>query len=204
MPRRRIRHWTRQGGRRALTAAIVASRLIFLATCVLWVRSHWQSDQVLRQTIRRDGDGAAIARVLLKTEPGGIFLAGQRLYAEGGFVGAVTRREADLTGGGGGARWVYESEPATPRERTDGAGWRPISWESQAFQGPPYDGYIWAVEVRYWAVAVLAALGPVVRGVRHARRRARERTPGLCPACTYDLRATPDRCPECGWRPGAR
>jgi hypothetical protein len=59
--------------------------------------------------------------------------------------------------------------------------------------------------IRYWLVVLLAALLPVVHAVPfvfnrwRARRFARE---GRCPHCGYDLRATPDRCPECG-RPAA-
>jgi hypothetical protein len=54
-----------------------------------------------------------------------------------------------------------------------------------------------------WFVVLALAGLPAVR-LRGAvkRRRARKRAfRGLCPSCGYDLRATPDRCPECGASP---
>jgi hypothetical protein len=57
------------------------------------------------------------------------------------------------------------------------------------------------VRVSWWLIALLAALLPAVRLARFSatrlqlRRRLRA---GLCPACGYDVRASPRRCPECG------
>jgi hypothetical protein len=50
-----------------------------------------------------------------------------------------------------------------------------------------------------WLAAVAFAIPPAAwLSMRpwHRRRRLRK---GLCPACGYDLRATPGHCPECGW-----
>jgi hypothetical protein len=50
-----------------------------------------------------------------------------------------------------------------------------------------------------WALLLLLAVTPpLVRDLKH-KRRDRRRAGGLCPSCGYDIRATPDRCRECGW-----
>jgi hypothetical protein len=53
------------------------------------------------------------------------------------------------------------------------------------------------IGIPFYALFVLTAAMPAIRVVQWRRRRARK-SRGLCPACAYDLRASTDRCPECG------
>ena len=61
-------------------------------------------------------------------------------------------------------------------------------------QPHPYDTFR-ALVIPFWAPLCLFAALPVIRLARHARRKP---PPGHCRRCGYDLRASPDRCPECG------
>jgi hypothetical protein len=52
----------------------------------------------------------------------------------------------------------------------------------------------------WWFIGVVSAATPIIWLVRKVSS-LRAMSPGACRACGYDLRATPDRCPECGTVP---
>ena len=79
-------------------------------------------------------------------------------------------------------------------------------WHSGWYSGMPgapwryggfyyYDRNFFAWSVPHWAIVVIFAIFPAL--VVHSRMRSRARL-GLCGKCGYDLRASTERCPECG------
>ena len=59
------------------------------------------------------------------------------------------------------------------------------------------DSKHWTFVLPFWSLTVLLAVLPT-RRLWRTLRRANLESKGQCATCGYDLRATPDRCPECG------
>jgi hypothetical protein len=79
------------------------------------------------------------------------------------------------------------------------AGFRHFSYQDRRTGGAFY-----VSTVPYWFAGIVTALPPVVwLRAWVKRRRLRRARSNLCASCGYDLRATPDRCPECGTVPSA-
>ena len=66
-------------------------------------------------------------------------------------------------------------------------------WHGTMGEGPLVGVLFWL-----WMPSAVFSLFPIVYLIRYRRRT---KPPGHCPTCGYDLRATPDRCPECGHLP---
>jgi hypothetical protein len=80
--------------------------------------------------------------------------------------------------------------------------WAGFGWGYAGNESIPSTGGTWDMfylVLPNWVLICATALLPALRVYTFCQRESRRRIRlGLCLNCGYDLRATPDRCPECG------
>jgi hypothetical protein len=186
-----------------LNALAMLSLLLCVATIALWLRSYWIGDQWYRSqwTIEPTPGSAGIR---LKHE-----LAAWLISGSGGLAVEVRLQDFHRPVANPAATqprppnvdewsWATVRPPEYPSAGSADTFWRRLGfghWVSR--YGLGYVGTSRRVWAPSWFVTLLFALGPTVWVVRRVRSRRRSGQ-GLCPVCGYDLRATPERCPECG------
>ena len=176
-----------KGLRRTLIdAAAFVSLGLFAATLFLWVRGFW-----LDEHLRAYPDTAhRLHTVILWT------------YRNGFCLGDMQRESSSADAAG-----VAQERSRTPHwssRPSGGAGWErgfsyvDVRWKFAGFawlRSPSAGNPWWAFAFPAWFPALAFGVLPAWAIVR---RRRRCHPAGCCQHCGYDLRATPDHCPECG------
>jgi hypothetical protein len=99
-----------------------------------------------------------------------------------------------------GTTWGWVQDPtSTVREIPTGLFWRQrfgISWSTRGVAGKPR----WSVEIELWLLTLICLVATTLTILlsRRASLPFRRLRAGLCPTCGYDIRVTPEKCPECG------
>ena len=187
--------------RRLRMFVALLSLLLCAAAVVLWVRSDRSWDEPGLRT----GRGA---RWLLSGRGRFALLAMDIPPAEGGWL--FSEREPVPFDSPGhdlaelavafppDAEWEFAgfSAARSHRPTLDSMQVGRIRFDAGAHNESCAADFRWLI-VPYWAVAVVTAAPPALWAASRLRR-AHARRGGRCPTCGYDLRATPERCPECG------
>ena len=213
-PLPRVRHGaTWKGGdmrrllRWAFNFAAVVSALLFVATCLLWVRSYRRFDRCIVCRLASGGKNEDFFELGSLNNRLWFYVEFDRRPQEEPAVQWVTQ----VVGSKGPFRSLSRYDAAVMITRVYGGGqFAGFGLTAGTYVGmtrpPPFAQTVTVVRaaiVPHWSVAVAASLFPAAL-LWHRLLTSRRRRVGYCPSCGYDLRVTPDRCPECGAVPAAR
>jgi hypothetical protein len=177
--------------RRLFTCLTILSLLLCLATVALWVRSYWRQDNLERvrgtpEMLHYVNLGSAFAELsLLAVQV--IKTPTPPIMAEHDWHYSADRATVTDTL----SSWANLKQLGPGTFRFRGFGYISISSHEYSVRG---------IYFPHWFAALLLIILPAIR-LRSILRTRRRHRAGLCPHCGYDLRATPDRCPECGHLP---
>jgi hypothetical protein len=192
-----------------LNAATVVSALLCATTIAFWSRTARTSDHVMYTWPIENGRRVRLCTLGLIGNQGSPVLILHRwtLLPGDADAAAVLRSEAASA-----ARFEHwQDRPGTPDVPVAGRDWLGFfAGHSEALEryritpnGPiyraPFQYFTFAAP--WWFLVLIFAIAPIRALWRWAGRlwrRRRRDARGSCRACGYDLRATPDRCPECG------
>jgi hypothetical protein len=166
-----------------VAAASLLSLLLFCAIAALWVRSLWRYDEFSLERQSRRGTGGDNFNLSVVSEHGLIATQYQR-HATGPAEWTIAADHFE--------RRQWRSIPALP---TRYAWLTTLGFYSDSIVRPALVSR--GVIIPHWSLCAATAILPAIHLFVWRRRRRRAR-PGLCQICGYDLRASPDRCPECG------
>lgn len=184
--------------------ASIASLLLFVCSAAVCVRSQFRSDNVIR-VLSSDDDGTAAgreesARTRAPWWAGDhpIWYDERRVYSDRrDIVFDHQRLAADNLGGFIPPRgWYYNVEEADEAQvhlwpTYAGSGsFTPSIPDRNGVQGSA------TLTLPHWLLLCVFAILPSVTITRAIRKHARPS--GTCRKCGYDLRASKERCPECG------
>ena len=180
--------------RRLLNLVTLLSLLLCVAAVALWVRSYVVSDRLLRSAFEEDGGITYWTQDCLAAGRGGV-AAGRIVQSFPGDAEFVRRRFERRPPD------FYSPIPPVHPGITAGRvpGWSALGFRFARYESPvpgqrPSKA-LFEIVVPLWVLLLATAILPARCGwIWFRRPRAR----GLCRSCGYDLRATPDRCPECG------
>ena len=173
-----------------LNAATLLSLLLCVSICALWVRGYYVEDSISWQRrdawrVFRSSSGHFIIDLNVSDWSGG--QTGWRYAREAPNPNALA--DAKVSG------YVLNVSPGDSWKRWEHCGFAWWRWESR------WGNSIAMLAVPVWSTVAATALLPAAWALVRSsgsRMQRRARRLGRCPACGYDLRATPDRCPECG------
>jgi hypothetical protein len=171
--------------RRLRQLGIILNCVLLLAALLLWLRCHWFFDQI-----------SISCRPGVSFERYEICLGSAQEIVEIG-LGRVSQ-DSDLEAAYTFQRSAVEiAQDLRPVDRTI---WQRLGFD--AYYGSLPGEYIYGPKGLFiafpaWIAAAMLASPPLISLSRLRRRRVRHKL-GLCRECGYDLRASNERCPECG------